>query len=371
MTLSIRSFAAFSLVLQLFVSSLAFAMEEKKWDPGDRKRQVGQRAPYALIPQAEAKIEGIKRTLLRHGQIKLTDFFKHSEHDSDGYNAFIHLFGEAAKRSGIGSLVIPRDFIDFANRHHILAVVLGKVTNLHTLEIIDEVKPWGGGHFHYDHARGLRPEQDGMISGGCGLWLREFINALGQNQNLRRFRIVGVPCEAHLKDLLTHFRGQLPFTLELREKFLTRQERDEPIYCPSYWQAYDAMIARMFHEESPLFKRFGNKVELYKVCNARGDLEQVIYRPSQPPRRERKKKIPTHVAMPLSEVDALSATHHTLFDIKSLIEKMGGRVVDTTRKKKKLLKIDVTLQGQSQTFYQQGDKRMRKKQLKDFIKSLP
>lgn len=73
----------------------------------------------------------------------------------------------------------------------------------------------------------------------------------------------------------------------------------------------------------------------------------------------------------LSRADALSTMNHTLFDIKNLIEKMGGRAVITFRKKKKLLKVDVTLQGQSQTFYQQGDKRMRKKQLKDFLKSLP
>jgi hypothetical protein len=62
--------------------------------------------------------------------------------------------------------------------------------------------------------------------------------------------------------------------------------------------------------------------------------------------------------------------HHTLFDIKNLIERMGGRVEVTKRKKKKILKIDVTLQGQSQTFYQQGDKRMRKKKLKDFIRAV-
>lgn len=86
-----RSFTAFSLVLQLFVSPMAFAMEEKKWDPGDGKRQIGQRAPYALIPQAEAKIERMVLVLRRDGQIKLTNFFNHSEHDSNGYNAFIHL----------------------------------------------------------------------------------------------------------------------------------------------------------------------------------------------------------------------------------------------------------------------------------------
>jgi len=375
MTLSIRSFAVFSLVLQLLVSSVAFAMEEKKWDPGDGKRQVGQRAPYALIPQAESKIEGIKRALQRDGQIKLTDFFQCTEYDSVGYNAFIHLFGEAVKRSEIGALVLEKGFASyFSNRSHILAEVLGKITSLHTLEIIDDVTFFPcGRYFETDYDEYLR---EGKGDGGRramgeqerhfgGLWLREFINALGQNQNLRRFRVVGVPCEAHLKDLLANFRGQLPFILDLREKFHTRQEKNES--SAWYWEDYDAMIASMFHEESPLFKRFGNKVELYKVCNERGDLAQVIYRPSEPLRRERKKRIPTQVAMPLSEVDALSATHHTLFDIKSLIEKMGGRVVVTTRKKKKLLKIDVTLQGHSQTFYQQGDKRMRKKQLKDFL----
>jgi hypothetical protein len=88
------------------------------------------------------------------------------------------------------------------------------------------------------------------------------------------------------------------------------------------------------------------------------------------PRRERKKKIPTCVSAPLAEVGTLSAAHHTLFDIKNLIEKMGGRVVVTTRKKKKILKIDVTLQGQSQAFYQQGDKRARKRQLEDFTRSI-
>jgi hypothetical protein len=107
----------------------------------------------------------------------------------------------------------------------------------------------------------------------------------------------------------------------------------------------------------------------YKACDARGDLAQVMYRPSQPPRRERKKKTPTCVSTPLSEVDALSVAH-TLFDIKNLIENMGGRVEVTKRKKKKLLKIDVTLQGHRQTFYQQGDKRMRKKQLREFLQGL-
>lgn len=70
----------------------------------------------------------------------------------------------------------------------------------------------------------------------------------------------------------------------------------------------------------------------------------------------------------LSEVEALSATHHTLFDIKNFIKRMGGRVVVTTRKKKRFFKIDVTLLGQHQTFSQQGNKRTRKKQLKEQLK---
>lgn len=391
MTVFLRSFAAFFVILPLVASSMVLAMEEKKGSVDDERAARGrllvprllnnemaarQRPPYVLIPSAESIINRMARVLQRDGHIKLTDFFTHSEYDSDGYNAFLYWFGEAVKRSDIGSLVIRRDFIDFSNRNHIFAEVLGTVSNLHTLELVDEVSPWGGGHFHHDYARWFR---EGSGDGGRramedherhfgGLWLREFINALGQNPNLRRFRVVGVPCEAHLKDLLTNFRGQLPFTLDLREKFHTRREKNEPPVW--YWEAYDAMIARMLNEESPLFKRFGNKVELYRVCNERGDLEQVIYRPSQPPQRERKQRVQRCVFPAVSEVDALSATHHTLFDIKNLIERMGGRVVVTTRKKKKVLKIDVTLQGQSQTFYQQGDKRMRKKQLKDFIRAV-
>lgn len=330
----------------------------------------------------------IVAALRRNGSIPLMDFFekvasraafraKYAAHYPDPnniaheYDAWIDLFGEAVKRSEIKELMLPEGFAQyFSNRTNVLAGVLGEATNLHALTVVDALTDDGNSEYFTGDYKDPGYYAVRMSSeGSWGLWLREFINTLGENRNLTKLTLVGVPSEVHLNDLLRNFKGELPFILEIREKFSETNRRNR-LNFPYQWAESDQRIDRWLCPESALFKRFGPKIKLFKLrAKDALALQEVVYNPAQPLQKRKDRKIPLPKTQKIaSATEALSATHHTLFDIKKIMEEMGGSAHFAMRKNRKPLKIDVTLNGHKQVFYEQGDKRMRKKQVEEFLK---
>jgi len=345
MTVFLRSFAAFSLVLQLSVSCLALAMEEKKWVGSDEKGEgkgVVRVAPRTVPSSFEVRqlLDGAAMTCitLQNIQYALVNF----------------RFDLDIIRTALG----PRPKSFFERRENTFYRGNKEDDGAYAQYLSERIAGCEKDERNYqkyyaDAMEKLYPHETALIASRMNKTtptVFRFLDgppAITVKQNTAQ--VYGDYLE---KRISMGDTAALLLKLEGLENETLGFEKDQA--------AADALrrdlIARgLLKEEKKEEKKEVKKVESQKA--------------SSPVLRSSKKRS-SAITKHLSEVDVLSAVHHTLFDIKNLIEKMGGCVAVTTRKKKKILKIDVTIHGQSQTFYQQGDKRMRKKQLQDFLQAV-
>ncbi len=344
MTVFLRSFTAFSVILQLSVSSLVLAMEEKKWSVGDEKEQgkgvvriASLRVPSSFEIRNLLDDAAITCITLQNIQYALVNFrFDLNINE----NPQLQRPQEFYKRMECN--LCGKKMDDASYGPYLRERIQGNEKDLHNYQ----------GHYAKDMAK-LYPYETTLISSQMDRTTPTVFRYLAGPPAItvknNTAQVYGDYLEKRISmgdtaALLLKLEGLNNGTLGFEEdqSAVTALRRD--------------LIAKGLLQEE---KKEEKKVEGHNVSLS-----------SSSSVKARSSAAALNRRSALSEVEALSATHHTLFDIKNLIEKHGGRAAITFRKKKKIFKIDVTLQGQSQTFYQQGDKRMRSKQLKEFIQTV-